>query len=168
MAFLEAKSSQYKGTKITGPQPTLPIVQATITAVNDLGLVKVNPAYPRKDGKTEVPQLEVIFTTPAGEQAKREYAPSLYYNPATGIEAGFRKLIVAATGADPRDTYELAELQAALIGRNVQLVGVSKKSAKGTQYYKVTSVVPAAPGQVTATAPKAQTAVAITTQTPGW
>jgi hypothetical protein len=151
---------QYNSTKLDGPAPSSPIVQMTVTSYKDLGLVPVDAKYPRKDGKTTVDTVEVIFTSPAGEQAKKDYQKSL------NEKAKLFELVVAATGQIPGESFNMDDL----LGKNVQVVGTLKTSAKGNKYYKVTSTVPGAPGQpvAKAPAPKPQGQVTAAPATVGW
>jgi len=159
MAFMVNKP-QSNGTKLDGPSPSAPIVQATVTGVKDLGMVPVDPKFPRTDGKTSVHKAEIIFSTAAGEQAKKDYTVSLHE------KAALRALIIAATGTIPTESFDIEQL----VGTNVQLVGQKKVSQKGNAYYKITSVVPGAPGQpvAKAPAPKPQAAAAPATANVGW
>lgn len=149
MAFNVTKP-QNMGTKLDGPPPADGIVQATITSVKDLGMVQVDPKFPRNDGKTSVHKAEVIFSTAAGQQAKKDYTVSLHE------KSALLPLIIAATGSAPGDGFDLETL----VGRNVQLVGVRKTSQKGNAYFKITTVAPGAEGQPVAKAPTAKPAVA--------
>jgi hypothetical protein len=142
MAIPISSGSDYKGTKLTGAVMPAGINAATITSVKDLGMVKVNPLYPREDGKTEVPTLEFIFTGANG-QVKKECTKSIH-------EKSFvYTLTQAATGAAPATGFDAESL----IGKNVTLVTAVKKSARGNDYAKITAVAPASPGQQTFSAP---------------
>ncbi len=142
MAFTVAKQ-EYVGTKLDGPALAAGIQPVTITSIKDLGMVKVNPAYPRQDGKSEVHQAEFIFTGANGAQAKKDATVSLH-------EKSFiYKLIVAVTGAAPTDSFDLDSL----LGKNLILLTESKTSKKGKPYAKVTGVAPAQAGQPTFRAP---------------
>jgi len=142
MAFTVNKP-QNLGTKLDGPPPPDGIVQATVTSVKDLGMVPVDPKFPRQDGKTTVHKAEVIFSTVDGAQAKKDYTVSLHE------KSALLPLITALNGAAPADGFDLEQL----IGKNCQLVGVRKTSQKGNQYFKISTVAPGAPGQPIATAP---------------
>jgi hypothetical protein len=160
MAFMVNKP-QSNGTKLDGPPPSAAIVKMTITGIKDLGMVPVDPKFPRQDGKTSVHKAEVIFSSVAGEQAKKDYTVSLHE------KAGLRALIIAATGTVPAESFDIDQL----IGTNVQVVGQKKVSQKGNPYYKITSVVPGDPSQpvAKAPAPKPQAAaVGTPAVNPGW
>jgi hypothetical protein len=157
MATIITKT-EYKGTKLTNPLGN-GIQAATVTAVNDLGMVKVNPQFPREDGKTEVDTVEFIFTGQNGGQAKKECAKSIH-------EKSFvSKLTVAATGNAPASGFDCDSL----IGKNVTLITELKTSAKGTKYSKITAVAPAQLGQKTFSAPAvAPAAIAPASSNVGW
>jgi hypothetical protein len=158
MAFMVNKP-QSNGTKLDGPPPSSPIVKMTITGIKDLGMVPVDPKFPRTDGKTSVHKAEVIFSSVAGEQAKKDFTVSLHE------KAGLRALIIAATGTVPSESFDLD----ALVGANVQVVGQQKVSQKGNPYYKIASIVPGDPNQPTAKAPAPKAAaIPAATASVGW
>ena len=142
MAF-QVQKQEYKGTKLDGPPMPAGINPATLTAVKDLGMVKVDPKYPRQDGKTEVHQAEFVFTGANGTQVKKDATVSLHE------KAFINKLIVAMTGTAPGESFDLETL----IGKNVVLLTEIKVSQKGKQYSKITGVAPAQAGQPVFSAP---------------
>jgi hypothetical protein len=146
-------------TQLDGPPMAIGIVPATVTKVTDLGMVAVNPLHAKTPGETKH-KVEIVFTDANGGQARKDYTISLHE------KSALLPLIVAVTGAQPTDGFDLETL----VGRNITLIttkAVGKTSGK--PYTKITTVAPAQPGQPVFKAP----AKAAATQTPqtanvGW
>jgi hypothetical protein len=145
-------------TKLDGPPMAAGLIPATITAVKDLGMVTVNPAFAKTPGEQKH-KVEIIFTAADGSQARREYTLSLHE------KSSLVPLIVAATGQTPTESFDVETL----IGKNLTLITTQQKSkVSGNLYAKVSGVGPASPNQPVAKAPAPRSNQAPATQNVGW
>lgn len=121
------------------PQFSEGINAATVTAVNNLGLVTRNK-YQSTEKET-IPMLELVFTGEGGKTVRKKYKFSIH------PKAGLFEAVKGITGEAPGAKFDFNSL----LGRNVTLL-IVENEFKGSMYGNIDSITKPQAGQKTFTA----------------